>query len=268
VRVIGAGETKNGMKTLLKAVTVAAGLAAFSGAARAADLTVFTGGSMAEPLRVAAGDFTKATGAKVIFVMGTTGVITGKVRAGEPADVVVISAEGLAALQKDGLIGPAPPVPLARAIIGAAVKKGAPRPDISTPDKFRAALQAATTVAYPDPGQGATAGVFLAGLFDRLGLGPAVAAKARLKANGKETAAAVASGEATLGLTFISELKPDPGVEVVGALPAAIQSPILYAAAVSARPADPAQARAFIAFVTSPGERARLVAAGVEPVAP
>lgn len=256
------------MKILLTALALVAGLSSLSGAARAADLTVFTGGSMAEPLRVAAEDFTRATGNRVIFVMGTTGVITGKVRAGEASDIVVISAEGLMALQKDGLIAPGPPTPLARAIIGAAVRKGAPKPDISTTDSFKAALVAAPSVAYPDPGQGATAGIYLAGLFDRLGVGPAVAAKARLRPNGKETAAAVSSGDAALGLTFISELRPDPGVEVVAALPAALQSPTLYAAAVSARAADAGLARAFIAFITSLAERPRLVAAGVEPAAP
>ena len=256
------------MKTVLAALGLAAGLTAISGGAQAADLTIFTGGSMAEPLRVMGEDFTRATGRKLIFVMGTTGVITGKIRAGEASDVVVISAEGLTPLQKDGLLAPAPPAPLARAIMGVAVKKGAPRPDISSPDKFKAAVLAAASVAYPDPAQGATAGIYLAALFDRLGIGPAVAGKARLKRNGTETAAAVGSGEVALGLTFISELKPDARVDVVGPLPAAIQSPMMYAASVSARAADPAGARAFIAFVTSPAERARLVAAGVEPAAP
>lgn len=254
------------MKTCLAAL--AAGLALAGGEARAADLTVFTGGSMAEPLRVMGEDFTRATGTRLTFVMGTTGVITGKIRAGESSDVVVISAEGLTPLQKDGLITPAPPVPLARAVMGVAVKKGAPRPDISTPEKFRAAVLAAPSLAYPDPGQGATAGIYIAGLFDRLGIGPAVAAKARLKPNGKETAAAVGAGEVALGLTFISELLPDARVEVVGPLPPAIQSPMMYAASVSARAADPAKARAFIAFITSPAERGRLVAAGVDPAAP
>ena len=253
------------MKTILLALAMACGLTA---SAAAAEITVFTGGSMVEPLRAAAEDFTRSTGTRVALVMGTTGVITGRLRAGEHADVVVISAEGLEPLRKDGLLAPAAPAPLARAIVGVAVKKGAPRPDISTPDRFRAAVLAAGSVAYPDPGQGATAGIYIAGLLDRLGVSPAIADRTHLKPNGKDTATAVSSGEAALGLTFISELKPDPGVDVVGPLPSALQNPMLYAASISARASDPGAARAFIAFVTSPAERPRLVAAGVEPAAP
>jgi molybdate transport system substrate-binding protein len=234
-------------------------------AARAADLVIFTGGSMFAPLEAVGEDFTRATGVRLTFAAGTTGVISRKVRAGETVDVIVISADGLKALQADALTAPEPPAPLARAIIGAAVKVGAGKPDISTPEAFKAAMLGAPSVAYPDPKAGATAGIYLAGMLERIGVGPAVASKATLQPDGAQVAAAVASGQAALGLTFISELKPNRQVEVVGPLPDSLQNATLYAAAVSARSQDAADARAFIAFAASATERARLKAAGVDP---
>ena len=254
------------MRNRLTALILALGLTA-SGA-RAAELTVLSGGSMYEPLKAAGEAFTKATGTKLNLIFGTTNGIVQKVRGGEAADVIVIAAPALKPLQADGLVGPE--TPLATAVIGGAVKAGARRPDISTPDKFKAALLGARSIAYPnpDPKVGATAGIYLGGLFERMGVADAVRAKSVLEPNGVATASAVAAGQAELGLTFVSELQSNPALTVIGALPPSIQSPTPYAAVVASRSADPAAARGFIAFVTSPGQRATLKAAGVEPATP
>jgi molybdate transport system substrate-binding protein len=247
-------------------ITAAALTVALSGgAAQAADLAIYTGGSMLAALKAAGADFTQATGAHLTFVSGTTTAISQKIKSGEKADVAAISSDGLAALQVAGFVAPGSGKPLANAVFGVAVKAGAPKPDISSTEKFEQALRAATTIAYPDPKAGATAGVYIQGLLDRLGISEEMHAKTVYRMTGAEAAEAVAQGKADLAITFISELKPDPGVSVVGPLPPAIQSPTPYSIGVAESAADPAAARAFIDFVTSPAERGKLAAAGVEP---
>ena len=243
--------------------------AALSGAqVQAAELTVYTGGSMLEALKAAGADFTKSTGDTLTFVSGTTGVLQQRLRAGEHADVVVISVEGLAALQAEGLTDPAKPTPLANAVLGVAVKAGAAKPNISTVDQFKAAMLAARSVVYPDPALGATSGVYLKALFEQLGIAQAMAAKSSFRPIGALAAQDVADGKAELVVTYVSEMTANRGVDIVGLLPAPILHPSAYAAAVSAKAADPAAARAFITFVTSAKEAGRLTAAGVQPVRP
>ena len=239
-------------------------LALLAGPAGAAELTVFSGGSMAAPLRAAGADFTRATGVQVHFVTGPTGFIAGKVNAGEPSDVLVVSREGLAALRAAGKTAAGAPVPVGRAVIGVAVKAGAARPDISTPEAFRAAILAARSIADPDPKLGAASTLYLQTVFARLGIAEAAQAKTQVYADGAHVAEAVGTGQAELGLTFLSELSPDTRVAVVGPLPAALQQAMPYEAQVSANSREPELAARFIAFVTSAAETARFTEGGVE----
>jgi molybdate transport system substrate-binding protein len=254
------------MKNTLTAALLIAGLATLGGQARAADLIIMTGGSMYEPLKAVGEDWTRSSGIPVTFVVGTTGEVNRKVRAGEHADIVVIAVTALKPLQTEGLVAPEAPAPLAKAIVGVAVKAGGKKPDISTVEAFRRAMLAAPHIVYPDPKAGATAGIYLAGLFDKMGIAPAISAKAVLEPNGEEVAAALAGGEADVGLTFVSELLPNKGVSVVGPLPDDIQNATPYGAAVGTKASDPKAARAFIAFATSAAERPRLAATGVAPL--
>ena len=253
------------MRRWLLAVIAAGGIMA--GEARAQTesqpLVVFSGGSMVEALKLAGADYTHMTGRAVRFEAGTTGVIQGKVRDGQAVDVIVISTEGLLELEQEGLLQPGQPVPVADAVLGVGVKAGAARPDISTPTAFKAAMLAAKSVTYPDPDKGATAGVYLRGLFHKMGIDTEMAAKTVLKPMGAASAAAVQAGEVEVVVTFASEMKPFKGVDVVGLLPDPILNPIPYSAAVSAKAADLKGAREFVAFVTSQKEKARLEEAGV-----
>ena len=253
------------MKHTLTAALMSAALAALGGQAQAAGLTVMTGGSMYEPLKAVGEDWTRTSGVPVTFVVGTTGIVNQKVRAGEHADIVVIAINALKPLQAEGLVAPEPPAALAKAIVGVAVKAGASKPDISTTEAFKQAMLSAPHIICPDPKAGATAGIYLAALFEKMGIAAALNAKTSLEPNGEEVAAALAAGKGDLGLTFVSELMPNKGVSVVGPLPDDIQNATTYGAAVATKASDPTVARAFIAFATGAGERTRLKALGVEP---
>jgi molybdate transport system substrate-binding protein len=130
--------------------------------------------------------------------------------------------------------------------VGVAVKAGAPRPDVSTPDKLKAALLAAKTVGYS---QG-TSGQHFQTVMQRLGVTDAVKAKA-VVVQGRPVGAAIASGEAEIGVQQVAELRPVGGVDVIAEMPPELQKQIPYSAGVGAKAKDAATARALVAFLRS-----------------
>ena len=130
--------------------------------------------------------------------------------------------------------------------VGIAVKAGAPKPDVSTPDKLKAALLAAKTVGYS---QGAS-GQHFATVLDKLGIADAIKPKA-VVVQGRPVGAAVASGEAELGFQQVAELRPVAGVDQFAELPPALQKPIPYSAGIPAKAKDAATARALVNYLRS-----------------
>jgi molybdate transport system substrate-binding protein len=231
------------------------------------ELRVFAGGAVTGPARESGAAFTRASGSAVVYVSDTTGALQKRLASGEPADVVIVAGPGMDALEKQKLVMPGTRVDLARALIGVAVRAGAPSPDLSTPDTFKAALLKARSVSYVNPAAGGTSGTYFEGLLGRFGIADAMKPKIVYRTQGSEVADAVARGEAELGISFTSELQPNPGVKVAGTLPAAIQLPTIYAAAIptTARNAD--AARAFLRVLAGPEGRAAFAKAGLEPLA-
>lgn len=232
------------------------------------EVRVLVGGAMSEPVAEAGEAFARASGNRLIYTRDTTGALQKRLASGEPADVIVLAAPGMDALQKDNRIAAGTRVDLARALIGVAVRKGAASPDLSTVETFKAALLKARSVSCVNPAAGGTSGTYLDGLFRRMGIADALKPKLVYRLQGSEVADAVAKGEAELGLTFTSELQPNPGVRVAGTLPAAIQLPTIYAGAVVAASAHADAARAFLRAMAGAGWRAAVTKAGLEPVQP
>ena len=233
--------------------------------AGAVELKILATGSMAEPLKELGEDFTRETGNTLVFSLGTTGVVMNKIKAGETADVIVISVEAADSLQKDGKLIPSTRADVANSLLGAGVRAGASVPDISTVDAFKKAVLAARSISYPDPKLGATSGIYIESLFDKLGIASEAKAKATVKPVGAEVASVVANGEIELALTFLSELAPNKGVTIAGPFPDSIQNPTLYTAGVAAGTPNEAAARAFVTFITSAESAPKLRAMGVAP---
>ncbi len=114
--------------------------------------------------------FERASGHKVTLGFGTSQQVAKRMDAGETADLVVITPEAIEQLTKQGKVAPGTQVEIARSLVGIAVKRGAPRPDIGTPDALRKTLLAAKSVTFSDPKTGATSGVHTAKMFERLGI--------------------------------------------------------------------------------------------------
>jgi molybdate transport system substrate-binding protein len=238
-------------------------LAFSAGHAGAADINVVGAGAIEEPFEALTAGFSRDTGHKVHAIFGPVGGMQAKLKGGEKADVIVLSTAAMDELDKAGSLVAGSRAELGRATVGVAVKAGAPQPDISTPEAIKKMLLSARTIAYTNPAAGGTAGVYLTGLLDRLGVADEVKKKSLLQASGSATAAAVANGAAEIGITFTSELLPNKEVKVIGTMPQSIGLTVAYVAGISTGAAQAEPARALITYMTRPASRDHFKEAGL-----
>jgi len=251
---------------MLKSTMLGALLILVATQAQAAHMRLLVGGSMQEPFREVGADFSKTSGHTLDFAVDTTGALMKRMRSGEKADIILVSAPAMELLEKEKLVVPGTRADLASAAIGVSVHAGSPTPDLSSEEAFKKAMLAARSVALVDPKAGGTSGIYLDGLFQRLGIGDAVKKKTVYGMQGSQVAAAVADGRAEIGLTFISEMLPNKGVKIAGPLPAAVQNATIYAVAIPASSPNPDAARAFIQTMRKPEARQAIAHAGLQPV--
>jgi molybdate transport system substrate-binding protein len=235
--------------------------------AKAADITVVSGGAFKQVLTALIAQYEKETGNKVSAVYQTVGQHLTLIRDGkEQFDVAILTPEAIDGLAKDGKVVPGTRADLAKVGVGVVVKAGAPLPDISTDEAFKHALLAAKSVAYIDPKAGGSSGIYVDGLLQRLGIADQVHAKAVL-VQGGAVADHIADGEAEIGVHQISEILPVAGVTLVGPLPADIQNFTVYSAGVGAAAKDQAAAKGFVEFLTGAHATPIFKAKGMEPAA-
>ena len=242
------------------------------GQAVAAELKVLSAGAMRAVLQELAPAFEKSSGHKLVIEYATAGKVEEKVTAGEDAiDVAILSKPRADKLVRVAKLVGGTATTLASAPIGLAVKKGAPKPDISSVEAFKKSLLAAKSIAYTDPASGATSGTHLAQIIDKLGIANELKPKIKLVSPpaGQGSARAgefVQRGEAEIAMQPISELKEVDGIEVVGALPAELQSPdLVYVAASPFFSEQPIAAKALIDYLAGPAAKSVYQAKGMEP---
>ena len=231
--------------------------------AQAADVKILTAGAMKAVVLELVPQFEKETGHKAVVDNDTAGGLAKRIEGGEVFDLAVITPGVLGDLAKKAKVVSDTRVNVARVGVGVVVKDGAPVPDIGSVDAFKRALLAAKSVAYIDPASGGSSGIYLSGLFDKLGIAAEIKPKAKLKKGGY-VAELIANGEAEIGLHQISEILPVKGVKLVGPLPAEIQNYTTYAAAVGADAKQADAARALIKLLTGPTADSVLKARGME----
>jgi len=230
-----------------------------------ADIKVISAGAVRGLIAGIIADYSRQTGHKFEFKVGTTGQLRAIIASGEPADLIIASAPLMAELEKSEKMTPGSRADLGRVGIGVAVRDGASVPDLSTPEAFKQALIDARSVAYTDPKEGGTSSIYLMGVLERFGLVDAVTKKAALSKGGHDAVEKVARGEAEIAVTLMSEIVPVKGARLAAPVPSSLQQYTVYAAAIPASSTEPAAARAFIAALTGPAMAERWKAAGFEP---
>jgi molybdate transport system substrate-binding protein len=228
----------------------------------AAEVRVVSAGAVRAIVTELAKAYEKETGNTVALSFGTVGVVRQKLAA-EPADVVIMSDTALDDTIAKGGVVTGSRTDIARTAMGVAVREGATRPDISTPDALKRTLLAARSLTYVDPAMGATSGIHFASVLQRLGIADQVKTKTRLVSGGYP-AELVAKGDVELVAHQISEIVPVKGVTLVGPLPKELQKLTIYSAGVAAKSTAPELARGFIAFLTRAEFRPRFAAAGLD----
>jgi len=236
-------------------------------AAHATELRVASSAGFSHAYLALVPEFEKRSGVHVESVWGpsmgaTHDTIPARLARGEKIDVVIMAASALEKLAHDGKVDEASRVVLASAGIGAAVRAGPAKPDLSSTDALKRALLAASSVAYSD----SASGVYIAHeMLPRLGLAGDLGGKARM-IPADPVGQVVARGEAELGFQTMSELLPIPGIAIVGPLPPELQRTITFAAGIVHGAAEPDAAKALIVFLSSPEAASAIRRSGMEPV--
>jgi molybdate transport system substrate-binding protein len=255
-------------------VTLAGALAGMIGdQAGAAELNVISAGAMRAALQELAPEFEKSSGHKLKIEYGTAAIVEKKAVADDAEyDIVIVTKPRMDKLVKDAKVASGTTAVLFRAPIAVAVKEGAPKPDISSDEKFKQALLNAKSIAYVDPASGGTSGIHIAKIIEKLGIADQVKAKTKLvsASPGQESPRVgepVARGEAEIGLQPISELNEVKGITVVGPLPDDLQSPdLVYVAGAPMLSEQPIPAKALIDFLNGPKAKEVYKSKGVQPM--
>ncbi len=239
--------------------------AGFANAQDGAPLRVLTAGAFKQVVLSFVPAFEASNGVKVEVQNDTAGGLLKRVAAGEAFDVIFLTPAGLVQLSKDGKVDAASVAPVAKVAIGVAVKTGQPQPAMKSVDDFKDALRNAKKIAYIDPASGGSSGIYLSGLFQRLGIADEVKTKAVLVPGGY-AAERVANGQADLAIHQVSEILPVAGVTLVGTLPEEIQNYTTYSFAISAQSKVKVQAANFISVFTTREASEVIRAKGMQPV--
>ena len=227
--------------------------------AQAAEIKVFASTAVKTVLEELGPQFEKATGNKLAFTIAPAAVLKEKIDQGAAFDVAILTAPLTDKLSAEAKIETTRAA-IAHAGIGVAIHKGAPKPDIGTPEAFKRALLGAKSVGFTAAG---ASGVYLKTLFEKLAIADELKPKLKLLQGGAGEAAA--NGEVEIGMTQISEILPYANAELVGPLPSDIQSYTYFSAAVSLASKEVDAAKAFIKFLATPAALAVIKTKGMEP---
>ena len=203
------------------------------------------------------------TGNKVKATYGSGLGTKKQVTEGAPFDVPVVQPPYPEVIASGNVI-PASAKPLANVSVGVAVKKGAPKPDISTPDAVKKMLLSAKSIAYPDAAGVAAAGVSFEETLKKLGISEQMQPKIKRAQGGAGAMKMAADGEVEIGLTFMSEMG-EPGIDIVGPLPKEISTPTVLVGFISTHAKDPAAAKSLLDYLTSPEAAPVYKAEGMQP---
>jgi molybdate transport system substrate-binding protein len=205
--------------------------------------------------------YERAGGKAPVITWGSAASLVKELAAGDRGDLAILTAEAVDDLIKDGTIVAGSRVDLARSGIGIAVRKGASKPDIGTPDALKRTLLAAKSVAHSKTGM---SGIYFPSVLARLGIADQMRSKIVLPDPGTPVGEVIARGEAEFGVQQISELLPVAGIEIVGPLPAALQKITTFSAGLLAKAQEPDAAKALVTFVVAQAGPL-LKAKGLEP---
>lgn len=253
------------IRTINRLAAIALFLVVQAGLASTAELKVFSTIGVQAALEELTPKFETMSGTKLAITWSTAALLVKRVEAGESADVYVLTKQSFDALTKNGKAEAGPDAVFASSGMAMVVKKGAPKPDISTAEAFKKTLLNTKTIAYSNPASGGASGVYLAKLLERMGIADQMKDKTKHTPPGGNTANLVVSGEAELAVQQEPEVVSVTGVDLVGPLPAELNNITTYAAGTASGTKEGEAGKALIKFLHSPEAQTVFKARGLKP---
>jgi molybdate transport system substrate-binding protein len=214
-------------------------------AVKAAEIALMTTAAVEQIMKGLIPSFERASGHKVNMTVLGTGPAVAKIIEGTFADLILLGPPALNDLAKAGKVDTGTIAPAFRSRIGLAVKAGAPKPDITTPDALKTALLAAKSIGFsigPSGEHFSKVVVVKLGIADEL--------RPRMKnVRGMPVGMGAAKGEVEIAIHQIAELMPVAGIDIVGDLPAELNITIIYATALTTMAKQPEAAKALIQYL-------------------
>ena len=251
----------------MRAHAIVIALLAATAAVRAAEIDAFISTAIKSVTDELLPPFERSSGDTVHAIYAPPGALLRRFEAGEPGDVFLTGSKAIDMLIGEGKVLPGR-TDLATTGIGICIRKGAPKPDVSTVEAFKRVLLAAKSVAFASPESGSITAPHILAMFVRLGIADQMKPKSVLSAGGPNgrVSVLVSSGAAEIGLQQASELFSNPDVEVIGMLPAELQQTTIYSGGISASAKNAAGARALIKAFTTPDAVAMFKSKGLDPL--
>jgi molybdate transport system substrate-binding protein len=260
------------MRRILLPAVAAAILLSLSSAARAqTEVTLIAPGGIRAPIEQLIPGFEKKTGYKVNPTFGSGGGTKQQVVRGDVFDVPIVQPPYPDVIASGNVVE-STATPLASVAVGVAVKKGAPKPDISSEEAVKKMLLSAKSIVCPDAKTGAAAGVTINAMLKKLGIDDQIEPKLKRPqgtgpggaGGGAVVSSMVAKGEAEIGLTFVSEMN-DPGIDIVGTLPRDVSPWTPLVGFVHTHAKNPEAAKALLKYLSSPEAAAVYKSVGMQP---
>jgi molybdate transport system substrate-binding protein len=230
------------------------------------DIKVLSSTAMKTSMDVLMPQFEQASGHKVSFSYGPSPRIAKQVADGDANDVAIVTNQAVDDLIKQGQIVPGTRADIAHSAMALAVQQGAPKPDISTPEKFKQTMLAAQSLGMSNPVGGGVSGGILIGIFEQLGIAEQMKPKLTFGAGGPAGLIGflLVRKEVEVGIQQMPELMAVPGIDIIGKLPFGMRTVSVFSAGLSTAASDAAAARALIAFLTTPQAKTAIRSMGME----
>jgi molybdate transport system substrate-binding protein len=248
-------------KTAMTTAAIGAATLFMFSAAGAGEIRVLSTQATEEAYRELVPQFEKVSGHKVTTVFTGTLDANKRLAAGESYDLLIMSAPSIEEHIKGGKVAAGSRTDLAKSGVGVGVKAGAAKPDVSTTEALKKTLLAAKSIGYST----GPSGVYMIGLFERLGIADAVKPKLKQTPTGVFVGSIIASGEAEIGFQQVSELSHFAGIDYVGPLPADLQHFTMFSSGITAGAKEADAAKALVKYLTSPEAASAFKKRGMEP---
>jgi len=240
---------------------IAAGLVLLSGVTRAEEIKVISTQATQEAYLELVAQFEKASGHKVTTVFTGTLNVQKRLAEGEPYDLIIMAGPAIDEQIRLGKALAGSRVDFAQSGTGVAVRKGAPKPDISSPEALKKTLLAVKSIGYST----GPSGLYMLSVFEKMGVAEQVKGKLKQTPSGVFVGSLIANGDAEIGFQQISELVHFAGIDYVGPLPGELQRMTMFSAGIHSGAKQPDAARALVKSITAPSAASVIRKHGLEP---